>query len=85
MKRLAQELGPGWKVAHHQLLEKKYPFRNFREGLAFVNKVGALAEQEGHHPDIEISYTSVKVTLSTHKIHGLSHNDFILAAKIDLI
>ena len=58
-------------------------FKNFIGALAFVNKVGDLAEAEGHHPDIHISYNKVQLTLTTHAIGGLSENDFILAAKID--
>lgn len=58
-------------------------FSDFNAALAFVNKVGALAEREGHHPDIDIRYNKVRLTLATHAIGGLSENDFILAAKIN--
>jgi 4a-hydroxytetrahydrobiopterin dehydratase len=64
-------------------LVKQYRFPDFRQALAFVNRVGELAEQEGHHPDIELGWGRVKVTLWTHSIGGLSENDFILAAKAD--
>ena len=64
-------------------ISKGYVFKNFTEAMAFTNKVGDLAEAEGHHPDIHISYNNVQLTLTTHAIHGLSENDFILAAKID--
>jgi 4a-hydroxytetrahydrobiopterin dehydratase len=65
-------------------IEKDYKFKNFREALRFVNKVGELAESEGHHPDINLyGWNKVKLTLSTHAIGGLSENDFILASKID--
>jgi 4a-hydroxytetrahydrobiopterin dehydratase len=64
-------------------LEKQYRFPDFRQALAFVNRVGELAEQEGHHPDIELGWGRVKLTLWTHSIGGLSENDFILAAKAD--
>jgi len=68
---------------HH--LEKEYRFRNFQEALDFTNKVGAIAQEEGHHPDIYLAWGLVKLSLWTHKIDGLSENDFILAAKCDLI
>ena len=58
-------------------------FKNFVEAMAFINKVADIAEEERHHPDIHISYNKVQLTLTTHAIHGLSENDFILAAKID--
>lgn len=63
----------------------EFKFKNFIESMSFVNKVGELAESEGHHPDIDISYSRVKLELWTHAIGGLSENDFILAAKIDEI
>ena len=73
----------GWTLieAHH--LEKTYPFKNFKDALVFTNKVGELAETEGHHPDIEFGWGYATITLSTHAVGGLSENDFILAAKID--
>lgn len=64
-------------------ISKKYAFKDFKEALAFVNAVGAIAEQEGHHPDIELGWGKVSITLTTHAIGGLSQNDFIVAAKID--
>jgi 4a-hydroxytetrahydrobiopterin dehydratase len=64
-------------------LEKEYRFPDFRRALAFVNRVGEVAEQEGHHPDIELGWGRVKLTVWTHSIGGLSENDFILAAKAD--
>ena len=74
----------GWSLASDGLsISKKYRFKNFREVLAFVNRVGAIAEEEGHHPDIELGWGRVGIALSTHAIHGLSENDFILAYKID--
>ena len=76
----------GWIVAPDTFsISKEYTFKNFKEALAFTNKVGELAESEGHHPDITIhDYKNVGIKLSTHAIGGLSENDFILAAKIDL-
>lgn len=64
-------------------IERKFKFKDFKEALDFVNKVGEIAEQEGHHPDIELGYGKVEIELWTHAIGGLSVNDFILAAKIN--
>lgn len=67
-------------------ISKKFIFANFREALSFVNKVGVIAEQEGHHPDIHlVDYKYVEIALSTHAIGGLSQNDFIVAAKINIL
>lgn len=76
----------GWTDIDEKKIEKEFKFKNFREALSFVNKVGDLAESEGHHPDIALhNWNKVKLTLSTHAIGGLSENDFILASKIDII
>ncbi|MBI2125312.1 4a-hydroxytetrahydrobiopterin dehydratase [Candidatus Woesearchaeota archaeon] len=74
----------GWKVIYNHI-EKEFKFKDFKTALDFFNKVGQLAEKEGHHPDIYLSWGKVKITLWTHAIDGLSENDFILAKKIDLI
>jgi 4a-hydroxytetrahydrobiopterin dehydratase len=74
---------PGWKVVNEHHLEKTYTFPDFKEGLAFVNKVGAMAEEQGHHPDILLAWGKVGITTWTHKIDGLTESDFILAAKCD--
>ncbi len=66
-------------------LEREFKFKNFKTALAFVNKVGAIAESEGHHPDIHIYYSKVLLELYTHAIGGLSENDFIIAAKINVM
>jgi 4a-hydroxytetrahydrobiopterin dehydratase len=79
--QLVQET-PLWSVKD-QTLERQWKFKDFRKAMAFVDRVADLAEQENHHPDIGISYNTVRLVLATHKIHGLSLNDFILAAKID--
>lgn len=81
----AKALGSSWKVVDGHHLEKEYRFKNFQEALDFTNKVGKIAEEEGHHPDIYLSWGKVKISLWTHKIDGLSESDFILAAKCDLI
>lgn len=73
-----------WTIEGDRKLEKILTFKDFREALDFVNKVGEIAESEEHHPDIAIfDYKKVRIELSTHAINGLSENDFILAAKID--
>src|SRR5580658_6955469 len=77
LKKLADELGNTWKVINDHQLEKEYIFPDFRTALSFTNQVGELAEREGHHPDILLSYGKVKITLWTHKIDGLSESDFI--------
>lgn len=74
-----------WKVEEEKKLRREFKFKDFKEALAFVNKIGAIAEEEGHHPDIELGWGKVEVELSTHAIGGLSVNDFIMAAKIDKI
>lgn len=85
LSQLYQQLGSGWKVIDEHHLEKEYAFRDFKEALAFTNRVGEVAEQEGHHPDILLSWGKVKIELWTHKINGLSESDFIMAAKCDKI
>lgn len=85
LQTLSHELGAGWKIVHEHHLEKEYTFKNFREGLAFVNRIGEISEKEGHHPDIFLAWGKVKISIWTHKIDGLSMNDFILAAKFDLL
>ncbi len=81
--RLLAELGGGWRVVDNHHLEKEYRFPDFREALAFTNRVGELAEAEGHHPDIYLAWGKVRVTIWTHKIDGLTESDFVLAAKAD--
>lgn len=73
---------PGWDL-QDTYITRTYRFANFREAIAFVNRVAELAEAEGHHPDMIVTYNTVTLTLTTHAIVGLSENDFILAAKID--
>ena len=85
LAELHRQLAKGWQIIDDHHLEKEYLFKNFSEALAFTNKLGEIAEQEGHHPDILLSYGKVKVQLWTHKINGLSESDFILAAKCDNI
>ena len=80
---LARQLPEGWDVVDEHHLEKEFGFRNFREALQFANRVGELAEAQGHHPDIYLAWGKVKLTIWTHKIDGLTESDFILAAKAD--
>ncbi|HYG71317.1 MAG TPA: 4a-hydroxytetrahydrobiopterin dehydratase [Actinomycetota bacterium] len=79
------DLGNGWQVVEDHHLEKEYRFKNFREALAFTNRVGELAEDVGHHPDIELAWGRVKLTIYTHKIGGLHEADFVFAAKADAV
>jgi 4a-hydroxytetrahydrobiopterin dehydratase len=83
LARLAGELGGGWQVIEERQLEKEYRFKDFREALGFTNKIGELAEAQGHHPDIYLAWGKVKLTIWTHKINGLTESDFVLAAKAD--
>lgn len=78
---------PGWsKVENGQRIRRDWRARNFMAAIDFFNKVGALAEEEGHHPDLHlVGYRNVAIEIWTHAIGGLSENDFILAAKIDVI
>ena len=79
----------GWDLVQNEkkiyFLEKKFTFKNFLEAQDFVNKVGKISEDEGHHPDIYFGWGYAKINITTHAIEGLSENDFILAAKIDKI
>jgi 4a-hydroxytetrahydrobiopterin dehydratase len=79
------DLGNDWDVVDDHHLAKEYRFTNFREALAFTNRVGELAEQVGHHPDIELSWGRVGLTVFTHKIGGLHEADFVFAAKADAV
>jgi 4a-hydroxytetrahydrobiopterin dehydratase len=74
---------PKWTVVNEHHLHREFKFPDFKQALAFVNRVGALAEEQGHHPDILLAWGNVEVTLWTHKIDGLTESDFIMAAKID--
>jgi 4a-hydroxytetrahydrobiopterin dehydratase len=80
---LEHQLGGGWRVVDQHHLEKEYKFKNFREALDFTNRVGELAEEQGHHPDIYLAWGKVRLTVWTHKIDGLTESDFVLAAKAD--
>src|ERR1044072_8034669 len=85
LTELLDMLGGGWLVVDEHHLEKEYRFKDFRSALAFTNRVGELAESQGHHPDIHLSWGRVRLTVWTHKIDGLTESDFILAAKADSV
>lgn len=80
---LLAKLGGDWKVVDNHHLDKTYEFPDFRAALDFTNRVGEVAEEEGHHPDIHLSWGRVRLTIWTHKIDGLTESDFVLAAKAD--
>ena len=83
LSALHRELGNDWQVieAHH--LEKTYRFKNFREALAFTNRVGEMAEEQNHHPDIHLAWGRARIVIYTHKIDGLTESDFVFAAKAE--
>jgi 4a-hydroxytetrahydrobiopterin dehydratase len=82
---LLRQLGGGWTLVDEHHLEKVFTFRNFKEALAFTNRLGEVAESEGHHPEIHLGWGRVKVEIWTHKIDGLTESDFVLAARTDLL
>ncbi len=77
------EQTPEWRVVEEHHLERSFRFKNFADALRFTNEIGALAEEQGHHPDIQLAWGKVGVQIWTHKIDGLTESDFVLAAKID--
>ena len=83
LEQLAAELGGGWRVIDGHHLEKEYRFPDFRQALEFTNRIGELAEEVNHHPNIFLTWGRVKVELWTHKIDGLNEADFVWAAKAD--
>lgn len=84
LEKLAAQL-PDWKVVDGHHIKKTFLFADFKSALDFVNRVGAVAEAEGHHPDLCLAWGRVDVITYTHKIKGLTESDFVLAAKIDRI
>ena len=82
LRKLSAQL-PDWKVIDEHHITKTYTFPDFKTALDFVNRVGAVAEEQGHHPDIYLAWGKVEITIWTHKVDGLTESDFILAAKID--
>ena len=82
LEELERQL-PDWEVVEGHHLRREFRFRNFREALDFVNRVGELAEEQGHHPDVQFGWGRAAITIFTHKIDGLTESDFVLAAKVD--
>ncbi len=85
VEELLGQLEQGWALNGDGHIERLYEFKDFAEALDFVNKVGAIAEQEGHHPDLYLAWGRCKVEIWTHKIRGLTESDFYLAAKADRV
>jgi len=85
LKTLQNQLGNDWNVIDEHHLEKEWELDDFQTALDFTNRIGSLAEEQGHHPDIYLTWGKVGVKMWTHKIDGLTDSDFILAAKIDSI
>lgn len=83
IKPYSEKLGSDWEVHEDHHLEKAFRFDDFVQALDFTNKVGRLAEEQNHHPNIFLTWGCTKIQIWTHKINGLHENDFILAAKID--
>ena len=83
LKQFLGQINPAWEMVEEHHITRTFKFRNFAEALAFVNRVGALAESQQHHPDIYLAWGKVKLTIWTHKINGLTESDFVLAAKAD--
>ena len=82
-EEMLKQLARGWSLNKEGHLERLYTFKDFAQALAFVNKVGAVAEAEGHHPDLHLAWGKCKVEIWTHKINGLTESDFYMAAKAD--
>ncbi|MCY4636716.1 MAG: 4a-hydroxytetrahydrobiopterin dehydratase [Acidobacteria bacterium] len=80
-----RKLGGDWSVVEQHHLEKVYKFDDFRQALDFTSRVGEMAEEQDHHPDIYLTWGRVKITIWTHKIDGLTESDFVFAAKADAL
>ena len=83
LRGLSEQLGSSWTVVDEHHLVKEYRFPDFADALAFTNRVGGVAEEQDHHPDIHLAWGRVLVEIWTHKIDGLTESDFIFAAKAD--
>jgi 4a-hydroxytetrahydrobiopterin dehydratase len=82
LQQILQQV-PQWKTVNEHHITRAFTFPDFKKALAFVNRVGEMAEQQGHHPDILLTWGKAEITLWTHKIDGLTRSDFIMAARID--
>jgi 4a-hydroxytetrahydrobiopterin dehydratase len=80
---LLTELGGGWRIEQNHHLEKTFEFKDFRQALNFTNQIGEIAESFGHHPDIYLTWGKVRLQIFTHKVNGLTKDDFVLAAKFE--
>jgi 4a-hydroxytetrahydrobiopterin dehydratase len=85
LSRLETELGSGWRVIDGHHLEKEYTFPDFASALGFVNRVGQLADDQDHHPDIYLAWGKAGIKIWTHKIGGLTESDFVFAARCDTL
>jgi 4a-hydroxytetrahydrobiopterin dehydratase len=85
LQALRTQVDSEWSVADEHHLEREYRFDDFRQALDFAVKVGEMAEEQAHHPDIHLAWGKVKVTIWTHKIDGLTESDFVFAAKADAL
>ncbi|HEY0455708.1 MAG TPA: 4a-hydroxytetrahydrobiopterin dehydratase [Verrucomicrobiae bacterium] len=85
LKKLQKQLMLKWKVIDEHHLEREFKFKNFKQALAFVNRVGDLAEGQGHHPDIYLAWGLARITIWTHAVDGLTESDFVLAAKVEAL
>ena len=84
IKNLLTQLNKQWKVSdNHKFIHRSLSFKNFYETMAFVNAIAWIANTENHHPDLEVGYNYCHIRFNTHALDGLSHNDFICAAKVD--
>lgn len=85
LRALVEQLGGGWRLSrnHPTTLEKDFAFPDFAAALAFTNRIGAIAEEQGHHPELHLGWGRVRVAIWTHILDGLTRSDFVLAAKID--
>lgn len=82
---LARQLSNDWSLVGEHHLERTFTFDDFKQALAFTNRVGEIAEEQGHHPDITLTWGKVGIKMWTHKVDGLTENDFIFAAKTDAL
>lgn len=80
--RIQERLGDDWMVVAEHHLERQFTFDDFASALDFTNRVGTIAEQQAHHPDICLGWGYVRISIHTHKIDGLTESDFVLAAKV---
>ena len=85
LAKFAEELGSGWRVVDDHHLEKEYTFPDFVTALAFINRVGEMAEEQDHHPDLYMTWGKARVKIWTHKIDGLTESDFVFAARAEAL